>query len=108
MTESHHHVRHQTAAVLDIGVGIGALVVHTSARLDGAEIHAVPCAPGGTRTHTEVHRRSVGSGGVAYAAVFPALAPGWYSLSTSGNPHAGLAQVSEGRVTELRGFSLES
>ena len=66
--------------VLELGPGVGALVLHTPRELDGREIEVSP--PGGTavrRTHSRVRPRTTG-GGTQYAAVYPQLAAGTYTV----------------------------
>ena len=92
-------VRDHVAAVLDIGPGVGALVVYTSPDLAEAEINVTPSTPRGTTTHSVVHSRRAGRGEV-HAAVFPALVPGLYALSAAGLGVCGAATINEGRVTE--------
>lgn len=67
--------------VLNVGGGTGALVLNTPSDLDGAEIEISrrDAAPGARRTHSQVRRREVG-GRVLYAAVYPDLPAGEYTL----------------------------
>jgi hypothetical protein len=65
--------------VLDIGQDVGALIVHCSEELHGREIEVSPQGNAARRTHTEVLARKVGTRTV-FAAVFPALVAGPYSL----------------------------
>lgn len=101
MHERSSDISRQVAVLLDVGGGNGALVLHTGPELAGTEIHVSPSAPDGTRTHAEVHQRSVSSGGTAYAAVFPALRPGSYTLWATDARSLGEALVTEGRVTDV-------
>jgi hypothetical protein len=69
----------QGTVVLDIGDGVGALVVHTTGALAGCEIEI---ARAGERTqfvHTEVRERVLPAGSV-YAGVFPDVPEGDYTL----------------------------
>src|ERR671932_1195268 len=70
---------HTQPIVLDIGEDIGALIVYTSSELRGREIEVSPKGHAARRTHTEVLERTV-TGRTVWAAVFPALAAGDYSL----------------------------
>ncbi|HKC73628.1 MAG TPA: hypothetical protein VKF37_05435 [Chloroflexota bacterium] len=70
---------HTQSIVLDIGQDIGALIVYTSPALRGREIEVSPTGNAARRTHTEVLERTV-VGRTVWAAVFPALAAGDYSL----------------------------
>jgi hypothetical protein len=86
--------------VLNVGGGMGALVLNTPAELDGAEIeisrHDAP--PGARRTHSQVRRREVGSR-VLYAAVYPDLAAGDYTLWRDAVTPAGDLTISGTEVT---------
>jgi hypothetical protein len=70
---------HRRPVVLDIGEGVGALVVHTSSALVGREIEISPRDNAARRTHVGVLLRDMGGRCVA-AAVFPTLPAGAYSL----------------------------
>jgi hypothetical protein len=79
----HEHVRGPSSSgsvVLELGPGMGALVLHTPRELDGREIEVSPL--GGTalpRTHSLVRPRTT-AGGTQYAAVYPQLAAGTYTV----------------------------
>jgi hypothetical protein len=105
---AHHHHDHahplppsgQATVMLDIGDGVGALVVHTPATLAGTEIEIRK--PGETRqlTHTEVRERRLGDGSV-YAGVFPAIVAGTYTLvGADGRPDREIT-IGDGTVTEI-------
>jgi len=68
------------SVVLDVGAGAGALVLHTPPGMDGREIeisqNGRADAP---RTHSRVRQRWT-AGRVRYAAVYPALAAGEYTV----------------------------
>jgi hypothetical protein len=70
---------HTQPIVLDIGEDIGALIVYASQELRGREIEVSPKGNAARRTHTEVLERTV-AGRTVWAAAFPALAAGDYSL----------------------------
>jgi hypothetical protein len=65
--------------VLDIGEGVGALIVYADSRLVGREIEVSPKGNSARRTHTEVLERRMG-GRAAFAGVFPELPAGAYSI----------------------------
>ncbi len=66
--------------VLDTGAGTGALIPHTPAGLDGAEIEISPNgAPDQARTHSRVRERRT-STTVSHAAVHPAVPAGSYTI----------------------------
>jgi hypothetical protein len=89
------------SVVLELGPGIGALLLHTPPELDGAEIEISPVdesAHGhdhaddhgqphdhdhghqpGHRTHSQVRPRQTANG-TRYAAVYPGLAAGKYTV----------------------------
>jgi hypothetical protein len=69
--------------VLDIGVDVGALVLRTPASMVGDEIDLVPDEPPRHRTHSAVRERRHGMGD-SYAAVYPSLKAGAYTVERSG------------------------
>jgi len=94
------------SVVLDIGPGIGALVLYTPPDLEGAEIEISTDTPGARRTHSQVRKRftcwqSAGSAHAdfSYAAVYPSLAAGTYILWRDAETAAGTIIVAEASVT---------
>jgi hypothetical protein len=85
--------------VLDIGVGVGALVVHTDPELDGVEIDISPEA-GGRRTHVAVRERRV-AGGSRWAAVYPSLTAGRYTLHGVAGTGDRSVSIVAGQVNEV-------
>jgi hypothetical protein len=84
------------SVVLDIGGDIGALVLRCSSDLNGAELDLHPDDATQPNTHSAVRERRLPSGS-SYAAVYPALRAGTYSI-------VGTAQrvsIEGGRVTEV-------
>ena len=79
----HHHHQHgqlgRGAPVLDIGGDIGALVLHTTADLEGQEIEVSLRRDPDHRTHTEILRRMVG-GSLFWAGVYAQLPEGDYQV----------------------------
>jgi hypothetical protein len=65
--------------VLELGPGVGALILHTPESLNGAEIEISLTGGDGRRTHSMVRPRHV-AGGTRHAAVYPGLAPGEYTV----------------------------
>ena len=68
--------------VLELGPGAGTLVLHTPPELNGTEIEisqAGDAGQHGHRTHSMVRPRHVASG-TRYAAVYPGLPPGEYTI----------------------------
>jgi hypothetical protein len=86
--------------MLDIGEGVGALVVHARADLCGIEIELAHRHESEAFTHTEVRERQLPEGSV-YAGVFPEIAEGEYTLLPFGDAPARPVSIASGRVTEL-------
>lgn len=63
--------------VLDLGAGVGALVLYTPAALHGEEIEI--SRTGHARTHSRVRARETNAG-TRYAAVYPGLPAGDYTI----------------------------
>ena len=89
----------QGTVVLDIGAGIGALVVHTTSALNGVEIEIARRGETNAFVHTEVRERVLPEGTV-YAGVFPALAEGDYTLLDVAVATPDVT-IASGRVTEV-------
>ena len=90
------------SVVLELGPGIGALVLHTPPELDGREIEVSPLgrAPG-ARTHSRVRPRNAGSH-TQYAAVYPQLAAGDYTIWNDDDTPAATITIHSGQVTTTR------
>jgi hypothetical protein len=67
------------AVVLDIGAGVGALVLDVPTAWLGKEIEISPRARPGCRTHAVVRMHGSAAGAV-HAAVFPQLLAGSYTV----------------------------
>jgi hypothetical protein len=116
----------QGPVLLDIGDDIGAIVLHLTAALEGAEIEIEPANhqdDHGTLHHRQghdhdydhdhdldrrhIHRLHVAvvgrplPGGLAYTAVFPHLPAGQYRLIIPDREGRLLVQVRGGEVTEV-------
>jgi hypothetical protein len=91
------------SVVLDVGAGIGALVLHTPACLAGLEIEISPVSGGSAahRTHSLVRERNT-SAGTSYAAVYPGVAAGDYTLWRDATTPAAVITINGGRVTSYR------
>ena len=86
--------------LLDIGDGVGALVVHAPAALNGVEIEIARRGETNAFVHTAVRERRLPDGSV-YAGVFPDLPEGDYTLlAVTVEPHADLT-IRSGCVTEV-------
>ncbi len=83
--------------VLDLGPGSGALVLHTPEDLEGAEIE-ISHAGSAHRKHSMVRPRHV-AGGTQYAAVYPDLQPGGYTIWRDSNTPLTTVTITAGAVT---------
>jgi hypothetical protein len=97
MTEPRLGPSHNGSVVLDIGGEIGALVLYTPEALLGAEINLAPARSGVATTHSAVRERQLGHGRI-FAAVYPALPAGDYTVEPTGQP----VLIEGGCITELR------
>jgi hypothetical protein len=99
----HQHAAGATGAgrvVLELGGDVGVLVVVTPASLLGHEIEISP--PEGTgRTHSLVRER-VTAGGTSYAAVYPGVPAGQYTIWRDAVVPAGTITVGGGQVASFR------
>jgi hypothetical protein len=86
--------------MLDIGPGVGALVLTTGVDMHGAEIEISPRGRDQVRSHKQVHERPAG-GRPLYAAVFEQLHAGEYTLWLDGHPIRRRVAVADGVVTEI-------
>jgi hypothetical protein len=103
MTEHVSGVSGAGSVVLDLGDSVGALVLEAPAELDGREIEISPAGggAGARRTHALVRRRETGTG-TSYAAVYPGLAAGGYTVWRDAGTPAGTVVVDGGRVARFR------
>jgi hypothetical protein len=83
------------SVVLDIGGEIGALLLRTPPAMNGVEIDLIPEEENVPHTHSAVRERRL-LGGVAYAAVYPSLKSGRYTVAGSGQT----ITIVGGQVTE--------
>jgi len=86
--------------MLDLGPGVGALVLHTGADLHGKEIEISPSDSDDARSHKQVHDRPVG-GRPHYAAVFDRVPAGEYTLWLDGAPLRRRVAVAGEIVTDI-------
>ena len=86
--------------MLDLGPGVGALVLHTGADLHGKEIEISPSDSDDARSHKQVHDRPV-AGRANYAAVFENLPAGEYTLWLDDRPLRREVAVAGAAVTNL-------
>jgi hypothetical protein len=87
--------------VLDVGGQIGALILHTPAALAGMEIEIGRHAPGAARTHACVRERRGGQG-TSYAAIYPGLPAGEYTIWAPGGHAAGTVTITGGQISHHR------
>ena len=103
-----HAAAHATGAtgagsvVLELGEDIGVLVLHAPARLHGTEIEISQenSGPHGRRTHSLVRERATASG-TSYAAVYPDVPAGRYTIWGDDGVAAGTAVISGGQVASF-------
>jgi hypothetical protein len=86
--------------MLDLGRGVGALVLRTGAHLHGAEIEISPVGQDGERSHKQVHERPV-AGRPLYGAVFDSLPAGEYTLWLDDRPLRRRVAVAGAAVTDI-------
>ncbi|WP_305783218.1 phospholipase [Symbioplanes lichenis] len=102
MSHTHHTLAPsgQGTVVLNIGQGIGALIVDTPGSLHGHEIEVSPVEDSATRTHAAVRARYVRDG-VRFSMVIDSLREGRYVVWR--DPVTPLAEVdiASGSVTEF-------
>jgi len=70
------------SVVLDIGGDVGALLLRTPPTMEGREIDLTPDDATLPHTHSSVRERQLGSE-VSYAAVYPSLNAGMYTVEGS-------------------------
>jgi hypothetical protein len=87
---------------MELGADIGALVLFTPADMDGREIEiSRDDDPGARRTHSQVRRRHVATV-TRYAAVYPGLRAGRYTIWIDGQRPAAATVISGGQITSCR------
>jgi hypothetical protein len=86
--------------MLDLGPGVGALVLRTGADLHGKEIEISPAGRDEERSHKQVHERPV-AGRPHYGAVFDSLPAGEYTLWLDDRPLRRQVAVAGAAVTDL-------
>ena len=102
MTHTHDHSTDARPehVMLDLGPGVGALVLHTDANLHGTEIEISPEGHDGERSHKQVHERPV-AGRPLYGAVFESLPAGEYTLWLDDQPLRRHVAVAGEAVTDI-------
>ena len=90
---------HSGSVVLNLGPGVGALVLHVPADLDRREIEiSSNASPAARRTHSQVRERRT-TGSVQYAAVYPDLTAGDYTIWRDATTALGVVTIEGGHVT---------
>lgn len=90
-----------TASVmLDIGAGLGALVIYPGKRFRGLEIEISRVDGDGPRVHTGVHERTTRTGSML-TAIFGSLPAGEYLIWEDETTDGPVITVPEGAVAEL-------
>jgi hypothetical protein len=87
--------------VVDVGEGVGALVLHAAADREWLEPEIHPADDPSARQHVWVLERIVAAGSV-YAAVFPSLPEGRYGICSPSGETAQEVEIVGGTVTEAR------
>ena len=99
---SGHHAQrvHTENVVLDIGDGIGGLIVYTPGTLLGREIEVVDLAQAAPKIHCQVDER-IFNGRTIFAGVFSPLAAGEYRVCRPVERADERLTVASGQVTEV-------
>ena len=102
MSPNHHHSTDARPehVMLDLGPGVGALVLHTGADLHGKEIEISPTGRDEDRSHKQIHERLV-FGRALYGAVFDSLPAGEYTLWLADRPLRRNVAVAGAAVTDI-------
>jgi hypothetical protein len=88
------------SVILELGEHTGALLLDAPPGLAGHEIEISP-STGGPRTHSLVRER-VTAAGVSYAAVYPAVPAGGYTVWREDGVAAGQVAIRGGEVSRFR------
>jgi hypothetical protein len=87
---------------MELGAGIGALILYTPPGLDGEEIEiSRDDEPGAHRTHSQVRPRPL-PGETVYAAVYPGLPAGRYTIWRDERTPAATTTITGGQVSSCR------
>jgi hypothetical protein len=101
MGHEHYASRsHPEFVVLEIGDGLGALIVHTDASMHGVEVEISPAEDDSQRSHKQVLERFMG-GQSSYTLVFDQLPAGRYTLWTDDLPRVRDVVVGENEVAQF-------
>jgi hypothetical protein len=104
MSHAHHHATGPTGAgtvVLELGGDIGVLILHAPAELHGQEIEISKSSPGDLhRTHALIRERHTSSGR-SFAAVYPGVPAGEYTIWADPGTPAGTVTIVGGEVSSF-------
>ena len=89
------------SVALDIGNGLGALVILPGERFRGREIEISRVDSDEPRTHTGVHERSK-KGGKVLTAIFGSLPAGEYLIWEDASTAGPVVEVPDGAVAQIR------
>jgi hypothetical protein len=90
------------SVVLELGDSVGVLVLEATVELNGREIEISPVDDAHVhRTHSLVRERGTAAGR-SYAAVYPGLAVGTYTVWRDHDTPAGTVTIDGGRVARYR------
>jgi hypothetical protein len=101
LSERHDETAFEQGVMVDVGPGIGALVIYTGDELRGQEIEISPAGSDSRRVHTDVLRRRTAAGIPMCAAVFGSLPEGDYRLWHESRSSPAEVHIVGGRLTEL-------
>ena len=91
--------------IMELGAGIGALILYTPAGMDGEEIEIScddePGDLGSRRTHSQIRPRHM-PGETRYAAVYPGLPAGRYTVWRDEHNPTVTVTVTGGQVSNCR------
>jgi hypothetical protein len=91
--------------IMELGADVGALILYTPAEMDGQEIEISrddgPGASASRRTHSQVRPRHMPRE-TRYAAVYPSLPAGCYTIWRDGHTPAAAVTITGGQVSSCR------
>ena len=90
----------QGTVMLNIGDGVGALIINTPGRMHGREIEVSPVGDAATRTQAAVRARYV-RGGVCFSVVLDSLPEGRYTVWDNPITPLGEIDVRGGAVAQF-------
>lgn len=91
----------QGPVTLELGDGLGAVVLRVPPDMVGEEIEVSPVGCDGRRHHVEVLPRRTPGGSIVFAAVYPGLREGGWTLWRADGTPALVVEVADGVVSEV-------